>query len=78
MLYVALDEHSRQITISLRDDSGDVLQVRQVFTGPEKIKHKLRRFHQQWNIPQDVPTQRAMAWLKQLVLPKMDCLEMNY
>ena len=36
--YVTIDEQSRQITISLRDDSGDVLQVRQVLTGPRKIK----------------------------------------
>ena len=26
MLYLGIDQHARQITISLRDDSGDVLQ----------------------------------------------------
>jgi transposase len=37
MLYLGIDQHARQITISLRDDSGDVLQARQVSTHPEKI-----------------------------------------
>src|SRR5262245_53991931 len=37
MLYLGIDQHARQITISLRDDSGDVLQARQVATPPEKI-----------------------------------------
>ena len=32
MLYLGIDQHARQITISLRDDSGDVLQARQVGT----------------------------------------------
>ena len=38
MLYLGIDQHARQITISLRDDSGDVLQARQVSTRPEKIQ----------------------------------------
>ena len=38
MLYLGIDQHARQITISLRDDSGDVLQARQVSTQPEKIQ----------------------------------------
>ena len=37
MLYLGIDQHARQITISLRDESGDVLQARQVSTQPEKI-----------------------------------------
>jgi hypothetical protein len=37
MLYLGIDQHARQITVSLRDDSGDVLQARQVSTQPEKI-----------------------------------------
>ncbi len=37
MLYLGIDQHARQITISLRDDRGDVLQARQVSTQPEKI-----------------------------------------
>lgn len=37
MLYLGIDQHARQITISLRDENGDVLQSRQVSTRPEKI-----------------------------------------
>src|SRR5262245_20283717 len=37
MLYLGTDQHARQITVSLRDDSGDVLQARQVSTQPDKI-----------------------------------------
>jgi hypothetical protein len=32
MLYLGIDQHARQITISLRDENGDVLQARQVST----------------------------------------------
>ncbi len=197
MLYLGIDQHARQITISLRDGSGDVLQARQVSTRPEKIqaffakltrecvrdgelfiavvevcgfndwlirllrdfrchkviliqpegrkkrktdrrdaaalsellwvnrdrflagkpvrglrqvdiaaptdqenrrlttlrkeasqartriinkiKHMLRRHNLQWHLPtKTFPTQRAIAWLKQLVLPEMDRMEMNY
>jgi transposase len=38
MLYLGIDQQARQITISLRDESGDVLQARQVSTQPEKIQ----------------------------------------
>jgi len=37
MLYLGIDQHARQITISLRDENCDVLQARQVSTRPEKI-----------------------------------------
>ncbi len=37
MLYLGIDQHARQITISLRNESGDVIQARQVSTRPEKI-----------------------------------------
>ena len=37
MLYLGIDQHARQITISLRDDNGDVVQARQVSTQPAKI-----------------------------------------
>src|ERR1700686_5201829 len=38
MLYLGIDQHARQITISLRNDDGDVLQARQISTHPEKIQ----------------------------------------
>ena len=37
MLYLGIDQHARQITISLRNEEGDVIQARQVSTRPEKI-----------------------------------------
>jgi transposase len=37
MLFLGIDQHARQITISLRGENGDVLQARQVSTQPEKI-----------------------------------------
>ena len=37
MLYLGIDQHARQITVSLRNDAGDVLLARQVSTHPEKI-----------------------------------------
>ncbi|HEY7310190.1 MAG TPA: transposase [Gemmataceae bacterium] len=37
MLYLGIDQHARQITISLRDEGGEVLQARQVSTQPEKV-----------------------------------------
>ena len=36
MSYLGIDQHARQITISLRDEIGDVVQARQVSTQPEK------------------------------------------
>ena len=38
MLYLGIDQHARQITISLRDEMGDVVQARQVSTRPEKVQ----------------------------------------
>jgi hypothetical protein len=37
MLYLGIDQHARQITISLRDENGDVVQARQVSTQPKMI-----------------------------------------
>ncbi len=38
MLYLGIDQHARQLTISLRDESGDVVQARQVSTEPKRIR----------------------------------------
>lgn len=43
MLYLGIDQHARQIAISLRDDHGDVLLARQVSTQPEKIQAFFQR-----------------------------------
>lgn len=38
MLYLGCDQHRKQITISLRNDAGEVLDRRQVGTRPDKIQ----------------------------------------
>jgi hypothetical protein len=38
MLYLGIDQHARQLTVSLRDESGEVVQARQVSTQPEKVR----------------------------------------
>ncbi len=43
MLYLGIDQHARQITISLRDENGDVLLARQVSTRPDKIHEFFQR-----------------------------------
>jgi transposase len=43
MLYLGIDQHARQITVSLRDEGGDVVQARQVSTQPEKINAFLQQ-----------------------------------
>jgi transposase len=37
MLYLGIDQHARQLTVSLRGESGDVLLARQVSTEPDRI-----------------------------------------
>jgi transposase len=37
MLYLGIDQHARQITVSLRGENGDVLLARQVSTEPDRI-----------------------------------------
>lgn len=43
MLHLGIDQHARQITISLRDENGDVLMARQVSTRPTKIADFFQR-----------------------------------
>lgn len=38
MLYLGIDQHSKQITVCVRDEAGDVVRRRQVSTRPEKIQ----------------------------------------
>jgi hypothetical protein len=47
MLYLGIDQHARQITVSLRDENGDVLLARRVSTQPEKIQAFFQRFTRQ-------------------------------
>ena len=57
MLYLGIDQHARQITISLRNEDGDVIQARQVSTRPEKINEffqKLTRERPRDGIPSSI------------------------
>ena len=38
MLYLAIDQHSKQITVCVRNEEGDTVLSRQVSTRPEKIE----------------------------------------
>ena len=38
MLYVAVDQHNKQLTVSIRDEAGDVLLRRQVGTEWERVR----------------------------------------
>ena len=38
MLYLAIDQHAKQITVCVRNEEGDTVLRRQVSTRPEKIK----------------------------------------
>ena len=67
------DQESRRLT-TLRKDAGQA-RTRVI----NKIKHILRRHNLQWHLPtKTFPTQRAVEWLKTLVLPEIDQLEMKY
>jgi transposase len=37
MWYLGIDQHARQLTISLRNEEGDVVEARQVSTEPKKV-----------------------------------------
>src|SRR4051812_28444234 len=38
MMYLGIDQHARQLTVSLRDEGGDVVLARQVSTEPDRVR----------------------------------------
>jgi len=67
------DQENRRLT-TLRKEAGQA-RTRLV----NKVRHILRRHNLQWQMPtKRLPTKAAIAWLKQLVLPEIDRLEMNH
>ncbi len=67
------DQENRRLT-TLRQEASQT-RTRLI----NKIKHLPWRHNLQWDMPtKTFPTKRAIAWLKQLVLPPMDRLEMNH
>jgi len=67
------DQQNRRLT-TLRKEAGQA-RTRLV----NKVRHILRRHNLQWQMPtKRFPTKAAITWLKQLVLPAIDRLEMNH
>jgi transposase len=67
------DQENRRLT-TLRKEAGQA-RTRLV----NQIRHILRRHNLQWQMPtKRLPTQAAIAWLKEVVLPEIDRLEMNH
>jgi len=48
MLFLEIDQHARQLTVSLRDQHGDVILARQVSTQPEKILDFFDQLTRSW------------------------------
>lgn len=44
MLYLAIDQHAKQITVCVRNEDGDTVLRRQVSTRPEKIEAFFEQF----------------------------------
>jgi len=69
----ATDRENRRLT-TLRKEAG---KARTKIVN--RIKHILRRYNLEWEMPtKTFPTRRAIAWLKKLVLPQVDRLEMDH
>jgi transposase len=41
MFYLGIDQHAKQLTVSLRNEAGDVVQARQVSTEPSRVRDYL-------------------------------------
>jgi transposase len=66
------DQENRRLT-TLRKEAGQA-RTRLV----NQVRHILRRHNLQWQMPtKRFPTKADIAWLKQLVLPAIDRLELN-
>ena len=48
MLFPGIDQHARQLTVSLRDQNGDVILARQVSTQPEKLLELFDQVDRDW------------------------------
>jgi hypothetical protein len=46
MLYVAIDQHSKQLTVNERNEQGDVTLRRQVSTRPDAALHYVQELQQ--------------------------------
>ncbi len=64
MLYVAIDQHAKQITVAVRNDQGEDVLKRQVSTRPEKIKEFFDRV-----VAMDRETRAYSGWFCQSGAP---------
>lgn len=46
MLYIGIDQHAKQLTVSLRDEAGDIRLRRQVSTQPERCLEFLTKLNE--------------------------------
>jgi len=53
MLYLGIDEHSKQLTVCVRDEEGHVVMQRQVSTKPEKVRAFFERCVRRAGIARD-------------------------
>ena len=77
MLYLGIDQHAKQLTVSLRNDHGDVILKRQVSTEPKRCAEffgKLREKAGQQGYIAIVEVCGFNDWLLGL-LPKYGCLQ---
>ena len=44
MLYLAIDQHAKQLTVCVRNETGDTVIRRQVSTRPEKLEAFFEQF----------------------------------
>jgi transposase len=69
----SFDQENRRLT-TLRKEAGQA-RTRLV----NQVRHMLRRHNLQGEMPtKGLPTKAAIAWLKQVALPRIDRLEMNH
>ena len=77
MLYLGIDQHAKQLTISLRDDSGAVVQYRQVSTEPTRCLEFLSKLKELAGAEGFVAVVEVCGfndWLLEL-LPKYGCVQ---
>ena len=91
MLYLAIDQHKNYLTINIRNEQGNVFQKGQVSTSPDDIDNFFVAFVKKstnieainkHNLSHDAPTQDSTTqkfrkWIKAVVLPVVDRLEVN-
>jgi transposase len=68
-----LEIENRRLTTLRKEAGQDRTRV------VNKVRHILRRHNLQWEMPtKKFPSKSGLAWLKQLVLPAIDRLELNH